>query len=79
MSDDERAPGDPDLLAALIPEDFDWQELVRAYPVPAVLLAALGGFMLGKQKGDWILGALGSFAAAQITRHLNQTLGDEIL
>ena len=79
MSDEARESTESDLLGALIPEDFDWQEVVRAYPISAVLLAALGGYMLGKHKGDWILGALGSFAAAQITRQLNQTLGDEIL
>ncbi len=67
------------LLDNLLPENFDWQELVREHPIPAVLLAALGGFALGRVKGDWVVKVLSTFAAAQITRQVNQLLGDEVL
>lgn len=73
-----RATEDRDPLAALLPKDFDLMELVREYPIPAVLLAALGGYALGRSKGDWVLGALSTFAAAQVTRQVNQLLGDQL-
>ncbi len=76
---EDRDDADGGLLGNLLPENFDWQELVRAHPIPAVLLAALGGFALGRAKGDWVMKVLSTFAAAQITRQVNQLLGDEVL
>lgn len=73
-----RGSEDRDPLAALLPKDFDLMELVREYPIPAVLLAALGGYALGRSKGDWVLGALSTFAAAQLTRQVSQLLGDQL-
>lgn len=67
------------LLAGLLPEDFDWRELVRTYPVPALALAALGGYVLGRTQGEKILAALSTLAAAQVARHLNEILGDELV
>lgn len=79
MTEDHDDDADGGLLHNILPENFDWQELVRAHPIPAVALAALGGFALGRIKGEWVLRVLGTFAAAQITRQVNQLLGDEVL
>jgi membrane protein DedA with SNARE-associated domain len=68
-----------DLVDELMPLGFDWERLVRAYPIPSLILAALGGFLLGRQRGPVVLAALSSFAASQVTQGVNGLLGEEIL
>jgi hypothetical protein len=68
-----------DLVDELMPPGFDWERLVRTYPYPALILAALGGFMLGRHRGPVVVAALSSFAATQVTQGVNSLLGDEIL
>ena len=68
-----------DLLDELLPEELDWQRLVRTYPIPAVLLAAAGGFVLGRSRGALILSALSGFAADTLSRGVNEFLGEDVL
>ncbi len=68
-----------DLVDELMPLGFDWERLVRSYPIPSMILAALGGFLLGRQRGPMVLAALSSFAASQVTQGVNGLLGEEIL
>jgi hypothetical protein len=68
-----------DLVDELMPEGFDWERLVCEYPLPALLLAAIGGFFLGRQRGPQILAALSGFAAAEVSRNVNGVLGREVL
>jgi len=63
----------------LMPEGFDWERLVREYPIPALALAAIGGFFLGRQRGPQILAALSGFAAAEVSRNVNGLLGQRVL
>ena len=67
-----------DLVDDLLPEKFDWERMVRTYPVPALLLAAVGGFVLGRAHGPAILGAISSFAAAEVAKNVSSLLGQEI-
>jgi len=68
-----------DLVSELLPETLDWERLVRSYPLPALALAALGGYWLGRTRGGAVVSALGAFAAAAAVRGVNDALGDEIL
>jgi hypothetical protein len=68
-----------ELVDELMPPGFDWERVVRNYPWPALLLAGLGGFMLGRHRGRAVVTALSSFAAIQVTEGVNALLGDEIL
>jgi hypothetical protein len=52
---------------------------VRAYPIPALLLAAAGGFVLGRTRGQEVVEALSQFAAGQVSRHVNEVLGEDLL
>lgn len=63
----------------LMPESFEWERLVRTYPVPALLLAAAGGFILGRSRGRLVAGALASFAAARVADEVNRVLGEDVL
>jgi len=78
VMDEVRRSTADDLLDELLPEELDWQRLVRTYPIPAVLLAALGGFLLGRSHGPTIVAAVSSFAAAEVTKNVSQALGREL-
>jgi hypothetical protein len=67
-----------DLLDEILPEGLEWDRLVRSYPIPAVLLAALGGFLLGRSHGPAILAAVSGYAAAEISKNVSEALGREI-
>jgi hypothetical protein len=67
-----------DLLDELLPEELDWQEVVRAWPLPALAVAALGGFLLARSQGPAILSAIGSFASAEVAKNVSSMLGQEV-
>ena len=61
----------------LVPEGIEWQRLVVRYPIPSMLVAAIGGFFVGRRHGPEILKALSGFAAAEVSRNVNQLLYQE--
>jgi hypothetical protein len=67
-----------EIIDEIVPEELDWERLVRTYPLPAVALVALGGFFLGFRHGPEILQAVSSFAAAEVSKNVSQILGEEI-
>ena len=64
-----------EILDELVPEELDWERLVRRYPVPALLLAAAGGFWLGRNHGPGILSAASGYAASEMAKNVNQLFG----
>ena len=64
-----------EILDELLPEQLEWERLVRAYPVPAVALAAIGGFYLGLRHGPEILTAVSGFLAAEVSRNVSELIG----
>lgn len=68
-----------DVVDEVLPEEFEWERLVRTYPIPALLLAAAGGFVLARARGEAVLAALGSFAAARVTDEVHRVLGEDVL
>lgn len=67
-----------DLLDSVLPEGLDWEDLVRSYPAPALALAALGGFLLGRVYGPAIVSAVSSLAAAEVAKNVSSLLGQEL-
>jgi hypothetical protein len=67
-----------DLLGELMPEGLDWERLVRTYPLPALALAAAGGFFLGLRHGPEILKAVSGYAAAELSRNVGEIFGQEL-
>lgn len=63
----------------LVPDDYDWRGIVRSYPIPALLVAGFAGYVLGRRRGAEILESLTDFAADQLVRNVNETLGDDVL
>lgn len=79
VNDEERRGGTSveDVLDELLPEELDWERLVRTYPIPAIALAAVGGFVVGLRHGPAILGAVSSFVAAEVSRNMSDLLGQQ--
>ncbi|HEX3553209.1 MAG TPA: hypothetical protein VIA62_08270 [Thermoanaerobaculia bacterium] len=67
-----------ELVDELVPAELDWERLVESYPLPALALAALGGFFLGRRHGREILAAISTFAAAQVSANVGHILGREL-
>lgn len=74
---EERESVVDELIDELVPEGLDWERLVVTYPIPALLIAALGGFLLGRRHGPEIIAAMSGFAAAEVSRNVEQFLGRE--
>lgn len=55
-----------DLIDDLIPPEINWRRLVRRHPWPALLVAGLGGYLLGRSQGRALVGALAGMAVARV-------------
>ena len=60
------------ILDEILPEELEWERLVRDYPVPAVAIAAVGGFWLGLRHGPAILSAVSTYLASEVSRNVSQ-------
>ncbi len=67
-----------DVLDEILPEELEWDRMVRSYPLPAVALAVVGGFLLGVSHGPAIVSAVSSYLAAQVSHNVSQVLGQDI-
>lgn len=78
VNDDETPRGGTSveaILDELLPEELEWERLVRSYPVPALALAAIGGFVIGLRHGPEILTAVSGFVAAEVSRNVSELIG----
>ncbi|NJL29706.1 MAG: hypothetical protein HC897_18365 [Thermoanaerobaculia bacterium] len=76
MERDETAPIADQIFDELLPEDLDWRRLVRNYPLPALAVAALGGFWLGRRHGPELVSAVADYARNQVSTTVNSFLGE---
>lgn len=60
-----------ELIDEILPEGVEWERLVVRYPIPALLVAAVGGFLIGRSHGTQILSAASGFAASELSRNVN--------
>jgi len=67
-----------EMLDELLPEQLEWERKVRSYPVPALLLAAAGGFLLAYMRGPAIIAALSTLATAQLADSVRDALGERL-
>lgn len=63
----------------LMPSDFDWRKMVRKYPLASLAVAGLGGYVLGRSRGEEILALLSLFAADAVSGQVNDLLGKDVL
>ena len=74
----DASPADS-VVDELMPAQLDWQDLVRRYPLAALGLATLGGYVLGRHRGREILAAISLFAADSVSEQVNELLGKDVL
>ena len=55
------------LVDGLLPEEMDWEGIVRAYPLTSVTLAAVAGFFVGSRRGRAIFTAVTESALDRVT------------
>lgn len=58
------------VLDELLPDDFDWREMVMSYPMTAVTVSFLGGIWLGRSHGNALISGLMGFAMREATRNV---------
>jgi len=68
-----------ELVDELAPDELEWRRMVRTYPLPALALAAVGGYVLGSRRGKAVLMALSAYAAEAVAANINEMLGEELL
>lgn len=66
-----------ELIDDLLPAEFDWRRMVRRYPIPAIAVAAVGGYLLGRSQGRALLSALAAYAASEIAAEVEDLATDE--
>jgi hypothetical protein len=80
MTDPDAPTRDRSRLDELVDDILpgEWERVVRAYPIPALLIAAAGGYLIGRYKGTAIVAALSGIAAEQAARIGSEFLGDNL-
>jgi len=63
----------------LLPEELEWEEVVRAYPLCSLALVAIGGFLIGRKHGRAIVASFSDSATERVTSLLNDVFDSDIL
>ncbi len=66
-----------DLIDDLVPPEVDWRKVVRRHPLPALLLAGLGGYLLGRSQGRTLLRAISALAVARVEAEVLSRIEDD--
>ena len=64
-------------LDELLPDDLEWERLVRTYPLAALLIAGAAGYWLGWRSGAPILEAVGESATRRIAGLVGESFDGE--
>lgn len=62
------------LVDELLPDELDWQYWVRTYPIAAVSLAAVGGFLLARSRGPELVETLSNSAADTVSENVQHLI-----
>lgn len=73
-----RRTGAERLIDEVMPEDVEWERLVRTYPLPSLLLAAAAGCWLGLRHGSALVAAGSAYASRQAARGVREALGEDV-
>ena len=79
VDDDVHRPSTiDDLLDEVLPEELEWERIVRSYPLSALAAAAVGGLLLGISHGPAIVSAVSGYLSTQVSRSVSQVLGHDV-
>lgn len=65
-----------DLLDEVLPPGLEWERLTRAYPLPALVVAAGGGFLIGRSWGRGLVAAVAAWAGRELGQRFEEALGE---
>lgn len=65
------------LIDDLVPPEVDWRHLVRRHPWPALFLAGLGGYLLGRSQGQTLVRAVSALAVARVESEVLGRIEDD--
>ncbi|MDA8020324.1 MAG: hypothetical protein MPN21_23035 [Thermoanaerobaculia bacterium] len=70
--------GDPvdRFIDELMPDGLEWRRMVRSYPRASLAAAAVGGYLLGRNRGLALLGAFTGFLMHQVGQNVEEFLAD---
>ncbi|MEM9293374.1 MAG: hypothetical protein AAGD01_16945 [Acidobacteriota bacterium] len=68
-----------ELVDDFIGEDMDWRRVVTRNPKISLLVAALGGYILARNRGHELLRSFGDYAAQRVGDSVNDLLGDRVI
>ena len=76
---EDQIPGADEVMDEVMPSELEWQRLVRRYPIASITIAAIGGYVLGRNRGEEIVAALSNHAADLVSGQVNHVPGRHIL
>ena len=59
-----------------MPEELEWERLVRTYPLASLAIAAVGGYFLGRRSGAVIIEAVSQTASERVRGLVSEVLGE---
>lgn len=65
------------ILDDLLPEELEWETLVRTYPITSLVVAGVAGYLLGVRSGAPILAAVGDTATRRVTGLVRSSFGED--
>lgn len=79
MTEETRADASfaDEIVDELMPEELDWQRLVRTYPLASASLAAAAGAWLGYKKGFSVASAVTAFAGSRLADLMTDSLRND--
>lgn len=67
-----------ELIDGLVPPEVDWRHIVRRHPLPALLVAGVGGYLLGRSQGKLLLRAVSALAVARVESEVLGRIEDDL-
>jgi hypothetical protein len=63
-----------ELIDELLPPELDWRRIVRRHPIPSLIVAAAGGYLLARARGPKLVTALAELAAIEVGGRVSERL-----
>jgi hypothetical protein len=64
------------LLDELLPQELEWERVVRTYPLTSLVVAGVAGYLLAVRSGAPILAAVGATATRRVADLMSSGVGD---
>ncbi len=65
-----------EVLDEILPDDFEWEEMVVRYPTASLAVATAVGYFVGRRHGTEIITALSTFLSSRVEGAVDQFLGE---